>query len=107
MANKFIANSKSFTVLLKEIDEEEEKNLVGSIPANDGKVGRAKTKNLEKVQEREDEIEATGHGSGIRKSRNHHQGSSNRLGNGSIGIGGGSTVNLATTTMAGGTITSF
>lgn len=36
---KLLQNNRSFNCLLGEIDEEEEKNLVGSIPAK-GKIGR-------------------------------------------------------------------
>jgi hypothetical protein len=38
-ANKMISNSRSFTCLLKEIDENEEQNIAGSLPQN-GKLGR-------------------------------------------------------------------
>lgn len=49
-----ISNSKSFTCLLKEIDEEDEKHIAGSLPAA-GKVGRPEPANLDHITEQEDD----------------------------------------------------
>lgn len=48
MSQKFNPNSRSFTCLLKEIDEEEEKNIVGSIPG--GELTRINQNNFDKTR---------------------------------------------------------
>jgi hypothetical protein len=89
-ATKFIQNSKSFTCLLKEIDEEEEKNLVGSIPG--GKVGRPL---LDQVIENEEITYVGSEKGGLSKSRNTHSNSAHNLKTVSQNKGG-STVNFGT-----------
>ena len=67
MQSKLQFNSRSFTCLLKEIDEDEEKNIVGSVPGS--KVGRIHAgSTLALVPEEESNM--VGEKGGQRKSRN-------------------------------------
>lgn len=76
--NKFISNSKSFNCLLQEINEDEEKNVVGSMVHKTSKLGRPPQSNVYQ----EEEIHLVGvtgllsesdnaQSTGLRKSRNH------------------------------------
>jgi hypothetical protein len=82
VGQRFAPNNRSFTCLLKEIDEEEEKNIVGSIPGG-SRLNRdfGNTKQMAELMETSEDgpiprqscIEsARGED---RKSRNLHQGS--------------------------------
>ena len=83
MGQRFGPNNRSFTCLLKEIDEEEEKNIVGSIPGG-SRLNRefGQTKQMAELMEtsedgplpRHSELESTARADD-RKSRNLHQGS--------------------------------
>jgi hypothetical protein len=83
VGQRFAPNNRSFTCLLKEIDEEEEKNIVGSIPGG-SRLNRdfGHTKKMAELMETSEDGPLPRH-SGLestaradeRKSRNLHQGS--------------------------------
>ena len=84
VSQRFAPNNRSFTCLLKEIDEEEEKNVVGSIPGG-SRLNRdfGHTKKMAELMETSEDGPLPRH-SGLesstarvddRKSRNLHQGS--------------------------------
>ena len=102
MAQRFAPNNRSFTCLLKEIDEEEEKNIVGSIPGG-SRLNRdfGNTKQMAELMDTSEDgpmprQSCIGSARGEdRKSRNIHQGS-NLLQ--ATKDGAGSTVNYGMTT---------